>query len=103
MTAVKYPRRSFGAPRALLYFLPLVAACGGAARGGPDGPGPITDITVSPSPDTVFVAGSNQLVAVATDADGATVTGASFSWQSGNTGIAGVTSTGQVTGVAAGQ
>lgn len=103
MTAVLYPRRSFRAPRALLLWLPLVAACGGAARGGPDGPGPITDITVSPSPDTVFVAGSNQLVAVAKDADGATVTGTSFSWQSGNAGIAVVTTTGQVTGVAAGQ
>lgn len=103
MTAVLYPRRSFRAPRALLLLLPLVAACGGAARGGPDGPGPITDIQVSPSPDTVYVAGSVQLVAVARDADGTTVTGASFSWQSGNTGIAGVTSTGQVTGVAAGQ
>ncbi len=103
MTAVGLFRNSFCASRALLLLLPLLGACGGAARGGPDVPGPITDVVVTPSPDTVFVAGSAQLAAVATDADGAAVTGAAFTWQSGNGGVATVTSTGQVHGVAAGQ
>ena len=91
------------APQASLLALALVGACASSTRQDPDVPGPVAVVEVSPPSDTVFLAGHVQLVAVAKDSDGTVLTGRTFTWQSSNGGLASVTSTGQVVGLAAGQ
>ncbi len=88
----------------LLLLAAAGAACSSSSRQGPpDGPGPVATVLVTPSPDTVFLSGVVQLGAEARDSAGVLVPGQPFTWQSSNTGIATVSSTGQVFGVAAGQ
>jgi hypothetical protein len=83
--------------------LPILVACAGGGGHGPDSPGPVATVTLTPNPDTVLVAAASQLGAVARDSAGTVIAGASFTWNSANAGIAAVSATGQVTGVAAGQ
>ena len=68
----------------------------------PPAPTGVSTITVSPATGNVTAGNNMQLVATARDANGATVTGVSFTWSSSNTGIATVSSTGSVHGVAVG-
>jgi len=65
-------------------------------------PSAVAHVTVSPSPATVLIGGTRQLVARLEDAAGNVLTGRVLTWGSGNTAVATVNSTGLVTGVAAG-
>lgn len=60
-------------------------------------------IVVTPSPDSVTVGQSSALQATVNDSTGVPIAGATVTWTSTNPGIASVSSTGVVTGVAPGQ
>lgn len=62
----------------------------------------LTSVSVSPTPTTVYVGGSRQLTATAKDQYGAAMSGYSFTWSSSNPSAASVSSSGLVSGVAAG-
>jgi uncharacterized protein YjdB len=63
---------------------------------------PVATVTITPTPASVNVGQTVQLTATLKDANGATLTGRTVTWSSSSTGIATVSSTGLVTGVAAG-
>lgn len=63
---------------------------------------PVASVTVSPSSTNVSIGAVVQLTATTRDASGNTLTGRPVSWASNNTGFATVSSSGAVTGVAAG-
>lgn len=65
-------------------------------------PVPVASVTVSPSSPSVQVGATTQLSAVTRDASNNVLSGRVVTWASGNTGIATVSSSGLVTGVAAG-
>jgi trimeric autotransporter adhesin len=65
-------------------------------------PRPISLVRVTPSPLTLLAGASGQLTAQALDAGGSNVTGRPVIWATSSAAIATVTSTGLVTGVAAG-
>jgi uncharacterized protein YjdB len=66
-------------------------------------PAPVATVTVSPSAPNVSIGASTQLTATLKDASGNVLTGRTITWSSSATSIATVSSTGLVTGVAAGQ
>lgn len=84
----------------------LLAACGGGDDGGgPTTPSPtvtLDNIAVTPTTVTLDAGQSQALTATGRSASGATVSGVTFSYNSSNTGVASVTSSGSVVGVAAG-
>lgn len=61
-------------------------------------PGPVATVAVTPSSATIAVNGTVQLTAKALDAQGNTVNGAVFTWQTSNGQVATVSSSGLVTG-----
>lgn len=63
---------------------------------------PSISISVSPAPAFVVVKGTQQLTAVVRDSVGNAIPGLTVTWQSNNTGVASVSSTGLVTGVTVG-
>ena len=63
---------------------------------------PVASVTVSPASASVQIGRALQLIAVAKDSAGNTLTGRTMTWSSSNALIATVTSAGLVTGVAAG-
>src|SRR5437588_11355151 len=63
---------------------------------------PVATVTVAPATASVQVGLTVQLTATTKDANGNTLTGRTVTWSSGNTGIATVSSSGLMTGVAAG-
>src|SRR5207302_10204921 len=63
---------------------------------------PVATVTVAPATASVQVGLTVQLTATTKDANGNTLTGRTVTWSSGNTGVATVSSSGLVTGVAAG-
>ena len=63
----------------------------------------VSAVAVTPDTATVLEADTLRLAATATDANGQVVTGAEFTWASGDTAVAVVDASGLVTGVAAGQ
>ena len=65
-------------------------------------PGAVNTITVSPPSGSVQAGNTMQLAAQASDVAGNSVTGVSFTWTSSSTSIATTSSSGLVTGVAAG-
>jgi uncharacterized protein YjdB len=80
-----------------------------AASGGKSGTAtvtvtllPVATVTVTPSPATVEAGKTTQLTATTKDLLGGTLTGRAVTWSSSNTGVATVSQTGLVTGVAAG-
>lgn len=79
----------------------LIGACGSSGNDSQK-PGPVASVQVTPAADTLYVAAATQLTAVARDSNGAVLPGTSIVWSSSNTGVAGVSVTGQVTGVAVG-
>src|SRR5438128_12141869 len=64
---------------------------------------PVSSVTVTPDPATVQIGQTLQLTATLKDANQNVLTGRVVTWASGNTGVATVSSTGLVTGVAQGQ
>ena len=65
-------------------------------------PAPVATVTVAPSPASVGVGQTIQLTATMRDANNNVLTGRAVTWGSSNTGIATVSSSGVVTGVAVG-
>jgi len=63
---------------------------------------PVASVSVSPPAASILVNGAVQLVATPKDANGTPLPGRAVSWSSGNTSVATVSSSGVVTGVAAG-
>jgi uncharacterized protein YjdB len=63
---------------------------------------PVATVTVTPTPSTINVAATVQLAAALKDAGANVLTGRVVTWGSSNTALATVSSTGLVTGVAAG-
>ena len=80
------------------------AACsgGGSDGGGTTGPAVFTTLSVTPSPVSVVVQGSQNLTVVARDQNNATMSGLTSTFQSNDVSVATVTAAGVVTGVAAG-
>jgi uncharacterized protein YjdB len=66
------------------------------------GPAPVAAVSVTPTQASIGVGGTQQLAAKATSASGTTVSGVTYTWSSSNSGMASVSSSGLVTGVAAG-
>lgn len=64
--------------------------------------GPIKSITLSPTSASTVVGGTQQYTATGKDANGATVVGATFTWQSSNTAAATVNASGLASAVAPG-
>ncbi|HEY7480992.1 MAG TPA: Ig-like domain-containing protein [Gemmatimonadales bacterium] len=69
----------------------------------PPGPAPVATVTVSPSAPSVLADATVQLAASLLDAAGNPLSGRTVTWSSAATGIATVSSSGLVRGVAAGQ
>ena len=65
-------------------------------------PVPVARVAIAPATTSIVVGATQQLDATATDAAGASITGRPVSWSSRDPGVAVVSSTGQVTGIAAG-
>ena len=65
-------------------------------------PVPVASVTVSPPSSTIDVGATVQLTATTKDANGNVLTGRAVTWTSSNSGVATVSSSGLVTGVAAG-
>jgi trimeric autotransporter adhesin len=63
---------------------------------------PVGSVTISPKSDTVSVNAQRQLAATVLDANGHTIANPSVAWSSSNSGVATVSSTGLVQGVAPG-
>ena len=63
---------------------------------------PVASVTVTPDADTIPATGTTQLTAVTRDSAGNILTGRSITWSSSASGVATVSATGLVTGVAAG-
>jgi Tol biopolymer transport system component len=82
----------------------LLVGCGGDGDGGggtqPNGD--VASVTVTPAVDTVFIRGSLQLTATATDAGGAAIPGAVFTWTSSDPALATVSASGAVSALATG-
>lgn len=85
---------------ALPMFLALLAACGGDSTGPGDR---IANLAIAPAPPpTIQVGGTLQLTVTLTNSSGGVVTGQNVTWTSGTPGVATVSTTGLVTGIAAG-
>lgn len=80
--------------------LALLGGCGGG--GGSSSSSSVASITLSPTSATFNVGLTWQFTATAKDSAGNTVSGATFTWNIGNTAVATVDSSGNVKGVAAG-
>ncbi len=65
-------------------------------------PVPVASVTVAPTPDTIFVSRTVQIVATPGDEAGAALTGRTVTWSSSDTTVATVAATGLVTGRVAG-
>ena len=65
-------------------------------------PAPVASVTVSPATASIQAGGASQLSVTLRDAGGNVLTGRTITWTSSATGIAGVSASGLVTGVAAG-
>ena len=65
-------------------------------------PVPVARVTVTPAAPSLLVGATQQLTATPTDAAGTPLTGREVSWSSRDPGVAVVSSTGQVTGIAPG-
>jgi len=69
---------------------------------GGGGPGPVTQVSITPGSVSLSVGQSQMLSAVPRDADGQVVSGVTVDWESSNDGVATVSPSGNVIGVAQG-
>jgi hypothetical protein len=81
-----------------------VASCGGGGADGPNAPSTpsIASVTVSPATPSLAIGATMQLTATGIAANGASVSGVSWTWTSSAQNVATVSNTGLVTAVAAG-
>ena len=79
-----------------------VASCGGGEGGGLSETGIVSRVGVTPPGASISVPGTQQLTAVAYDASGKVVSGTGFSYQSSNSSVATVSTSGLVTAIAPG-
>jgi serine/threonine protein kinase len=88
----------------VLLSLGLAAGCGGGdSTGPPEPPGAaVAAVEVTPSPIALAVGETAQLAAALSAADGSPLTGRTVTWATNADGVATVSTTGLVTGVAAG-
>lgn len=108
LKSVRTLRPSSAATLGCSILLAFTAACGGGD--GPTGPGgggggggaTVANVAVSPNTASIAIGATTTLTATPTDANGTTVGGQTISWSSNNTSVATVSSSGVVTGVAAG-
>jgi hypothetical protein len=77
----------------------VLVSCGG---GSSDSSTTITKVTVVPTVSSVAIEGKQTFTANATDKDGNTVSGASFTWASSNADVASIDEYGSATGKTAG-
>ncbi|MBP6444725.1 MAG: Ig domain-containing protein [Gemmatimonadales bacterium] len=82
----------------------LLAACSSTPSGPQSPPAtvPVASVAVTPATATIVEGGTATLAATPRNADGATLTGRTITWSSGNESIATVSSSGMVTAVVAG-
>ncbi len=98
-SGLAWKSRSFGALVLSALTAPLLA-CG---DDGPTGPPPVASVEVTSPIEDVMAAGrSVQLTAIARDASGTTIPGASFTWSSADESVASVDGAGLVQGRAGG-
>lgn len=71
-------------------------------NGAPPPPPVVASVSVTPNVASLLIGGTQQLTAVAVDANGTPVTTASFTWSSSNAGVATVSASGLVSAVAVG-
>src|SRR5882762_6467912 len=90
------------APQSQALFVDNILVTTAATGVGPPPVASVTSVTVSPATVSLSVGAMKQLSAVVKDAGGLVLTGRSLTWTSGNLGVATVSSSGQVTSVAAG-
>jgi hypothetical protein len=88
--------------RYALALLIFTAACGGGSGGGPAGPVPVATVSLNLQASSLPAGQTLSLSATEKDANGNALTGRTVTWSSSATNVAGVTSAGLVTGVAAG-
>src|SRR5689334_4648948 len=85
--------------------LALLAGCGGSSGDPPTGQPPVTpvaSVTIGAPAMSVTVGGTLQLAATLRDQSGNVLSGRTVAWTTSNPGVASVSSTGLVTGVATG-
>ena len=82
----------------------LLTACGGGGGGDATAPAPVSvaAVIIDPPSATLLVGGAPTLTATTKDASGNTLAGRTISWTSSNAAVATVSTSGVVTGVAAG-
>lgn len=80
----------------------LLAACGGGSSGTSPGGVLVASVTVSPTAPVLLVGATQQLTAVSRDANGNVLGGRAVAWSSNTPGVASVSTSGLVTGLAVG-
>src|SRR5579884_527365 len=88
----------------LLAFACILAGCGGGSSSSSSGGSQptISTITVSPSSPSIAVGATQQFTATAKDSGGNTISGVTFTWNSANTSVATIDSSGLATALLAG-
>src|ERR1700694_871764 len=79
-----------------------VAALGCGGGGGVAGPPPVAGVSVSIAQPSIVIGATTNATATLRDAGGSVLTGRPITWSSDNTGVATVSATGVVAGVAPG-
>ena len=85
-----------------LWLGPAASTFGACNDGDPEPPAEVVSVTVTPASTSLNVGATVQLTATAQDSGGQAIPGAVFTWSSSVPGVAGVSSSGLVTGLAAG-
>jgi len=89
--------------RTLATLILLTACSGGGKDGGPTGPVPVANVSLTVQLTSIAVGQTTTITASLTDAQGNSLTGRTVTWTSSAPAVASVTSAGLVTGLAVGQ
>ncbi|MGH8225302.1 MAG: Ig-like domain-containing protein, partial [Gammaproteobacteria bacterium] len=79
-----------------------LSGCGGGGSSSGGGGTKVSSIAITPTSASIAEGATQQFTAVAKDANGATISGVSFTWSSSDTGVATINASGLATGVATG-